>query len=57
MRSLVANPRNSLLVTSESYYVANGAESAVYRCYTDDIIEIKARDLHKDGSIYSYQTF
>ena len=42
---MIRNPLDSLLVTSDSYYVANGGESAVYRCFTDDDIEVQARDL------------
>lgn len=42
---MIPNPLDSLLVTSDSYYVANGGESAVYRCFTDDDIEVQARDL------------
>ena len=34
----------SFTITTNSHYVANGAESAIYRCYTDDDIEVQARD-------------
>ena len=37
-------PLKSFSITTNSHYVANGAESAIYRCYTDDDIEVKARD-------------
>ena len=46
---MIPNPLDSLLVTSDSYYVANGGESAVYRCFTDDDIEVQARDLRLTG--------